>query len=349
MAQKVKEQYPWATLPLIANAPMGGFAGPELALAVSQAGGIGFIGTDSDMGKLETYMKTAASSLEKTNIATHANGTFPFGVGFLLFITKLEEAIPILARYPPAIVWLACPKEIDDIAVWVDAIRSSCPSSAIWLPAVNISMGVELVKKYSPDVLVMQGSDAGGHAPRPAAGIISLIPEMRDTLDKMNLPKIQVFAAGGIADGRGVAAALASGADGAVLGTRFLASREVELPAEEYRHVILNATDGGVNTVRSTVFDELRGKNVWPGAYDGRAIANSSYKDFVNGISIEEIQERYKNAATESHRGFGGDVRAAVWAGSGVGLVNEIQGASEIVKELKNDAQRSLQKALGRF
>jgi nitronate monooxygenase len=81
----------------------------------------------------------------------------------------------------------------------------------------------------------MQGSDAGGHGPCPGAGIVSLVPETRGTLDREGFSGIGIFAAGGISDGRGIAAALACGANGVVMGTRFLASTEVELPAEAYR------------------------------------------------------------------------------------------------------------------
>ncbi|RFU34726.1 hypothetical protein B7463_g1649, partial [Scytalidium lignicola] len=349
MRLQIKEQYPWTTLPLITNAPMAGFAGAELALTVSAAGGIGFIGSANDMRLLEGCLKSATSSLENAKINKPANGTLPIGVGFLLFAAKLEEAVAVIAKYPPAVIWLSCPKETDDFAIWVRAIRSVSPSTSIWISIASIAKGIQVAEKCSPDALVMQGSDAGGHGPRPGAGIISLVPEMRDSLDKMNFQKMCIFATGGIADGRGVAAALASGADGVVLGTRFLASKEVELPAEEYRDVILRTNDGGFGTVRGTIFDEIKGKSIWPAAYDGRAVANTSYNDFLSGVSVEEIRERYNNAAMEPHKGFGGDVRAAIWAGTGVGLVNEIKGAAEIVKELRDGAFQSLTNALGRF
>lgn len=169
----------------------------------------------------------------------------------------------------------------------------------------------------------------------PTAGIISLIPEVQDALAAKGLQDIMVFAAGGISDGRGVAAAITLGAEGAVLGTRFLASKEVELPAKEFGDAVLAASDGGRSTVRGTVFDELNGKSIWPEGYDGRAISTASYVDFVRGVGIDEIRERYTSAVKEKHKGFGGDVRGAVWAGSGVGLVNEIQEAGDIVRELR--------------
>ncbi|KAF4623990.1 hypothetical protein G7Y89_g14186 [Cudoniella acicularis] len=149
------------------------------------------------------------------------------------------------------------------------------------------------------------------------AGIVSLVPETRDTLDREGFQEIGIFAAGGICDGRGVAAALACGVEGVVMGTRFLASKEIELPTEELRDAILATKDGGVTTVRSTVFDELTGKNIWPANYDGRAIAG----------------------------GFGGDARAAIWVGSGVGLVTKIRTAGEIVEEVRESAKLCLEKA----
>lgn len=336
-----KERYPWVTQPLIANAPMGGFAGGDLAATVSLAGGVGFIGAVNDMKSLEAHLESAVTTLENSPIKS-STGILPIGVGFLLFAVEMEEAVAVIAKYSPAIIWLACPKKTEDFKSWTGAIRSASPSSSIWIQTASVAAGLELAENCSPQALVMQGYDAGGHGPRPGASIISLVPEMKDSLDRNNIGNIEVYAAGGISDGRGIAAALACGANGAVLGTRFLASKEVQLPAEEYRDVILRTNDGGVATARGTIFDELKGKSIWPGAYDGRAVVNSSYRDYLNNVTIEDIRDRHNSASKEKHKGFGGDMRAAVWAGTGIGLVKEIQGAAEIVTELREGAIKSL-------
>jgi nitronate monooxygenase len=97
------------------------------------------------------------------------------------------------------------------------------------------------------------------------------------------------------------------------------------------------------------VFDELAGKSIWPSEYDGRAIAGASYKDFSTGIGIEEVRNKYASAVKQSHKGFGGDRRAAIWAGTGIGLVTEVKTAGEIVKECRDSARLYLEKAINRL
>ncbi|RDW79989.1 hypothetical protein BP6252_04627 [Coleophoma cylindrospora] len=336
MASKLKSHYPWISTPLISSAPMGGFAGADLAVAVSQAGGVGFIGTVIDMGFLDAELTSAASVLTTTS-----NNTLPIGVGFLLFAAKLHEASPIIAHHKPAIIWLACPQATEDFVTWTNVIRHCSPSSRIWCQVASVAVAMELAEKCSPDVLVMQGADAGGHGPCPGAGIVSLVPETRDALDAAGHEDVILLAAGGISDGRGVAAALACGAEGAVMGTCFLASEEIVLPVAEFRQSILAAKDGGTQTARGTIFDELKGPNIWPAGYDGRAIAGASYTDFKNGVAIEELRKRNAAAMSEGHKGFGGDIRAALWAGTGVGLVNEVKSAKDIVEEVRRTARKS--------
>lgn len=224
-------------------------------------------------------------------------------------------------------------------------MRKASPDSKIWIQIASVAVAVEVAGLCSPDVLVMQGNDAGGHGPCPGAGIVSLIPEVQDALNARGFQDVLVFAAGGISEGRGVAAALVLGAEGVVLGTRFMACKEIELP-REFRDVVLAASDGGRSTVRGTIFDELKGPSIWPAGYDGRAVCAASYADFANGVDVDEIRKRYLEAAGEDHKGFGGDVRGAVWAGTGVGLVNEIQEAGDIVRELRIGAKKAIGTAI---
>jgi nitronate monooxygenase len=350
MSSSFKSRYPWTSHPPIANAAMGGgFAGVPLATAVSQAGGVGFIGTAGDMKKLGQQLHSAASILQIANIKAAVPGTLPIGVGFLLFLGGLDEAVAVISQHRPAVIWLSMPRVKEDFEIWSRAMKKASPHSRVWIQVASVDDAVHLAATCAPDVLIMQSSDAGGHGPFPGAGIISLVPETRDALDNAGFPEIAVFAAGGISDGRGVAAALVCGAEGVVLGTRFLASKEVELPAKEYGDVILAAKDGGVATVRATVFDLLNGESRWPAGYDGRAIAGASYQDLRAGVSITEIRKRHADMLNESHKGFGGDKRAAVWAGSGVGLVKEVKSAAEILHELREGAKKSLRDAQSRL
>lgn len=302
------------------------------------------------MNLLSTQIEDATSLLADRNLTIsrteNSKGTIPIGVGLLIFAVKLENAVSVMAQHRPAVIWLSCPIKLEEFKIWTEAMRKVSPDSKVWIQIANVADAVAVAEMCRPDVLVMQGSDAGGHGPCPGAGIITLVPEIRDALNTKGFQDILVFAAGGISEGRGVAAAMALGARGVVLGTRFLASREIELPAKEFRDIILAARDGGRSTARGNIFDELKGPSVWPAGYDGRAVCTASYVDFTNGVEIDEIRKRYIEAAKEDHKGFGGEARGAVWAGSGIGLVNKIQEAGEIVRELRQGAKKALEIAV---
>jgi nitronate monooxygenase len=267
---------------------------------------------DQRHGEAGSTAEVRKGLLKNDNIKTANPSTLPIGVGFLLFAVSLDEAIAVISRHLPAIIWLACPTDERDFETWSNAVRKAAPASKIWIQVASVAVALRVASACSPDVLIMQGAHAGGHGPFPGSCIVSLVPETRDALDREGFSKIAIFAAGGIGDGRGVAAALACGADGVVMGTRFLASSEVDMPAEDFREAVLEMSDGGVSTARSNVFDELTGRNIWPSQYDGRAIAGASYKDFNSGTSLAEAQSRYANAVKEAHKGYGGEVRAAV-------------------------------------
>jgi nitronate monooxygenase len=264
--------------------------------------------------------------------------TLPLGIGLLPFVSDLDDAMTVVAEYRPAIVWLFAVHEFADFGVWATKVRAASPQSKIWVQVGTVSAAVEIARLCSPalDGLVLQGSDAGGHGFEHGASIVSLLPEATDVLHANGFGSLPLIAAGGIVDGRGVAAALALGAAGVVMGTRFLGARETDLHPS-YREAVLKARDGALSTVRAKVFDELKWENMWPDLYDGRALATESYRDHRVGVDIKRIRERYYEAAAREDEGFGG--RAAVWAGSGVGLVNEVMGATEIVKEVREEAK----------
>lgn len=192
---------------------------------------------------------------------------------------------------------------------------------------------------------MVQGSDAGGHGLARGAGVLALVPEVRDELEARGL-HVPVVAAGGIADGRGVAAVLAVGASGAVMGTRFLASEEAGV-AGGYRDEVVRARDGGQSTVRTRVFDSLAGRLDWPGRYDGRSIVNRSVEDDDAGISVEDNRRKFEEALKMGDRGWGPDGRLTTYAGTAVGLVREVAPAERIIKESRAMAQASLERALG--
>jgi len=326
---------------------MGGFAGPSLATQVSIHGGFGFIGSGFSLTQIEEHLDEAYSTLEQQGLVGRDNTT-AIGIGFLLFYHKLEDVAPLIERYKPAAVWLFAAHSLEDYSTWAAKVRQVCPQTTIWIQVGSVADAIAVAKNAEPDVLVAQGADAGGHGLEQGAGIISLVPELVTRLSASQIKKRPLlFAAGGIADGRGVAAALALGADGVVMGTRFLCAHEVTVP-DLYRQAVLKASDGGQSTVRGKIFDQLKGPNIWPTLYDGRSVVSESYADWKSGLSIEQIQARHAEAIKLPDGGFGasaGEGRAAIWAGTAVGLVNDVQTAGQIVKSVRAETFEALDRA----
>lgn len=331
------DQLPWASSPLIVNAPMGDFAGPELATAVSRAGGLGMIGGMMNPQLLADQLQQVSEAL--TDVKSH-DGMLPVGVGLLLFAlaTKRSDMIAVLAAHQPAVVWLFAEQQLSDYSVWAAEIRKALPRSQLWIQIASVTGALEVARSAKPDVLVMQGTDAGGHGWEKGAGIISLVPETTDALAREGL-HVAVAASGGIVDARGAAAALALGAEAVVMGTRFLASKEAMIHPS-YQQQILDTRDGGQHTVRAKVFDELRGPNIWPATYNGRALVSTSFEEHASGLPIDEIRELHAKAIAADDKGWGDSRRAAVWSGTGVGLVNEVLPAADIVYEIREGVKK---------
>jgi len=324
---------------------MASSATAPLAVAVTNAGGLGQIGSANDLKTLDGHLTSAAKELQRTS-----EGLLPIGVGFLLFLADVEDAMAVLEKHRPAVVWLFAAKQVRDYAVWAGRVRQLLPRSMVWVQVGSVQDSLRVAREAKPDVLVVQGSDAGGHGLARSAGLLTVLPEVRDALVEAGLGDVMVVGSGGVTDGRAVAAALALGADGVVMGTRFLAATETNLHPN-WRAELLEAKDGGQRTVKSMLFDELRGPSIWPEGYDGRGLANASSADFESGVGIDEVRKLFAEASQETDGGFGlgGKGRAAMWAGTGVGLVKKEQSAAEIVEEVRNGAQRALEDARARL
>lgn len=232
------------------------------------------------------------------------------------------------------------PKHTSDFGDWARAIREASNNrTKIWIQVGTVKEALDAMRVASPDVLVLQGADAGGHGLAQGASVVSLVPEVCDALSPNAVP---IIAAGGITDGRGVAAALALGASGVVMGTRFLAASEAGIAAGWQKEVV-KTSDGGVSTSRSTLCDRLKGTVGWPAQYDGRAITNQGHKDAEGGMTDEENRRRYQEEVKGGEeKAWGVSGRQVVYAGTGVGLVRGVKGAGEIVGEVREEAVRVL-------
>ncbi|GAP88893.2 putative FMN-dependent 2-nitropropane dioxygenase [Rosellinia necatrix] len=375
---RMQRWFPGTAHPLVVSAPMAFVTTPELATEVVRADGLGFIQGgrtfkpgSPDLAQLEAQLARARDLLSRAERRT--DDVLPVGVGFVLFSDCAAAhfaatAAPILARHRPAAVWLFAPDPDgppDTLRRIVESLRSSStattsstatataaatppppPPPPLPPPSplrIVIQVGTVAAARHAAalgaDVIVAQGIDAGGHQFARGAGVVSLVPEVCDMLrEEFPDREIAVWAAGGIADGRGVAAALALGAEAAVLGTRYMVAPESE--AQDYkREALLSASDGATSTVKSQIHDHVQGNRTWPALYDGRALVHPSYTDHQAGVPIEENEARYK-AAKEK-----GDVsRMVTWSGSAVGLVRSALPAAEITRNVREEAVAAIER-----
>ncbi|KAF7896501.1 hypothetical protein EAF00_006515 [Botryotinia globosa] len=207
---------------------------------------------------------------------------------------------------------------------------------SIWLQVGTVKEALDVVDTARPDVLVIQGSDAGGHGLARSASIISLLPEVADALEDRisEMNSIPLLAAGGIMDGRGVAAAMCLGATGAVMDTRFLAAEEAGI-SQGWQWELLKAVDGGVSTGKSTLCDRLKTTVGWPTQYDGRALLNKGHEDEKAGMSDEENVRLYKEELKYGDKAWGSHGRMVAYSGTGAGLIKSVMPAEKIIEETR--------------
>jgi nitronate monooxygenase len=210
------------------------------------------MGPGAKPSDLDVFLSEAKILLGPAFHTSHS--TLPVGIGFQTFPADLKVASQTIQTYKPCAVWIFVPrdgqKELDN---WSKKVREVSPETKIG----SVGDALKAVRSVqAPDVLVIQGIDAGGHGLAKGAGIVSLLPEVADELGDLNIPLI---ARGGIADGHGVAAALSLGAAGVVMGTRFLAAKETNV-SKGYQGDVLRIKDCGQNTLRTTLYDESAGR-----------------------------------------------------------------------------------------
>jgi nitronate monooxygenase len=265
----------------------------------------------------------------------------PIGVGFINWGADLAAAIPLIERYKPSAVWFFAPSSPASLKEWAAKSRQASPATKIWVQVGSVREAGDVVESVGPDVLVVQGTDAGGHGLAQGASLIPLLPEIHDRLGASGPALV---AAGGICDARGAAASLVLGASGIVMGTRFLASPEANI-ARGYQNEVLRAGDGGQTTVRTKVYDTLRGTTGWAENHNARGIVNKSYFDAMAGMNEGENKRLYQEEMEKGDEGWGESARMTAYAGSGVGLVRDIKGAGEIVQEVREGVRGLLGRA----
>ncbi|KAF2852285.1 inosine monophosphate dehydrogenase [Plenodomus tracheiphilus IPT5] len=339
--------FPWVESPFVIAAPMRVFTGPELAFAVSASGGLGFIGPGVKPEDTATDLATVQELLSNTSLTAFPTAfsvggeKLPVGVGFQCWNGDLDSAVKAVKDYHPCAAWLFAPRngqaELDE---WTTRLRKASPGIHIWHQIGTVQEGIEAAKSaQKPDVLVVQGAEAGGHGrATDGLGIMALFPEIADSVRESN---IGLIAAGGIADGRGIAAALALGADGVAMGTRFLASSEARI-SKGYQNEVVRAKDGAHSTTRTQLYNHLRGTMGWPEQWSPRGITNKSWTEHQAGVPFEELKKRHDEAAKAGDDAWGVEGRVATYASAAVGLVHSVEDGSKLTVRLRDEAKSIL-------
>lgn len=297
-------------------APMGSFSGGALAAAVSAAGGLGLIGLG--YGDPE-WLEREFAAASPTRV----------GCGFITWsLARRRDLLDRALAHRPAAVMLS----FGDPAPFVGRIKET--GAALICQVQTVGQANEVLAAGA-DVIVAQGGEAGGHG--ASRGTLALVPAVADAV-RTRGSEIPVLAAGGIADGRGLAAALILGADGVLVGTRFIAAEESLAPPAAKARIVDACGD---MTVRTRVFDMARGLD-WPAHYTGRALSNR-FSDRWHGREdqLSEVlapeQARYAVAAAEQDYDT-----AVIFAGEDVDLIHKVQPARDIVRDLVAEATGAL-------
>jgi nitronate monooxygenase len=299
----------------ILNAPMGGTATADLAAAVSAAGGFGMIGGTSPGG---------ADWLRAQIRAARARTARPFGVGFISSFAGIDDLIQVALDEQVA----AMNHSFADPAPYVAAAHAAGVKVFAQVQTVAQAQGAA---RAGVDVIIAQGTEAGGHT--GSTGTLALVPAVVDAVGS-----IPVIAAGGIADGRGLAAALMLGAAGAWLGTRFVASQEWGGQPWEQAAVVAATADA---TVRTSVYDRIRAA-AFPEGIADRVLRNA-FVDRWQGrddeIRAQQDVLRQQLAAAAQR----GDVEVVdISAGMASGIIQAVEPAGAIVRRIVQEAEQLL-------
>ncbi|GIH94567.1 NAD(P)H-dependent flavin oxidoreductase [Planobispora siamensis] len=304
----------------IALAPMGGSAGGALTAAVSRGGGLGLLGSgDGDPDWLAREVPIVVEGTDR-----------PWGIGFLAWavdVAVVERAL----EYNPRAVMLS----FGDPGPFAERVRRA--GAALIVQVTDLEEARRAVDAGA-DVIVAQGTEGGGHGARHGRSTLPFVPVVVDLV-----APVPVLAAGGIADGRGVAAALALGAAGALVGTRFQATAEA-LVAPSTTEAIIEGR--GQDTERSSVLDIARGSR-WPSKYTARTLGHP-YLDRWRGRETElaadpRARKDYRDGVAQ-----GRIPPLPVWAGEGVDLIDDAPSAAGLVHALAVQAEEALARASGR-
>lgn len=300
----------------VISAPMAFVGGGRLAAAVSEAGGLGLIGGGyGDADWLDEQFRAAGNS--------------PVGCGFITWsLAHNPQLLDIVLERKPAALFLS----FGDPRPFADRIAGAgvpliCQAQTI----ADAQMAIEA----GAGVIVAQGAEAGGHA--GSRSTLPLVPEVADLLGA-KAPDTLLCAAGGIADGRGLAAALMLGADGAVVGSRFTACEEALVFAGWHDAVV--AADGDA-TLQTSIVDIAR-KRDWPDRFRIRVIGNALIGRWQGREEEMKAHADAEGAAYDKAAAAGDSDNYGVIVGENVGLIKAVEPAGAVLVKMVAEAEACL-------
>lgn len=303
----------------IISAPMGGISGSSLTKAVSQAGGLGLVG-----------VSYGDANFIEHNLATLQDLTSPWGVGCVMFtFAERPELWKKVMAYAPPVIALSF-GDAHQVDYFVHSAANTGAKVVVQVHDVEQAL---IAKDAGASVLVAQGAEAGGHHKTQAT--LPLIPAVVDAVEQ----QIPVVAAGGFADGRGLAAALSLGASGIMMGTRFALSQE-SLATPAFTSSLLNATAPELRNTRS--FDVVRGIP-WDEVYTARSVTNDFVQQWTGrdeelAQARAEIEPAWTKAVQEDDAN-----QKALFAGEVIDLITEVEPAAAIINSTVQEAIQTLE------
>jgi nitronate monooxygenase len=299
----------------VMSAPMANHSGGTLAAAVSEAGGLGTFGGIHRRGPEWV-------SEQVRIVRSRTSG--PFGVGFITAFIRGPEFDAALDEQVPLIVL-----SFGDPAPWLKKARAAGIKTVCQVQTLE---GARRAVELGADALIAQGNEGGGHS-----GYLSTLPIVSMVLDLG--PRVPVIAAGGISSGRGLAAVLAAGADGVMLGTAFLATPECVEVRDEHKRLIVESD--GQDTVHTQIYDFMNGAP-WPDGIGGRVRRNAFMREWEGReVELRQRREEVLPLLREGERNRDAEIES-MWMGQSAGLVSGIRPAADIVRSLSEDAERLL-------
>jgi NAD(P)H-dependent flavin oxidoreductase YrpB (nitropropane dioxygenase family) len=301
--------------PIVSAGMGGGMADGELAGAVAEAGGLGVVGASwLPPDEARGLIRRARELTEK-----------PIGVNLLLFGT--EDLLEPVLDEKPEVLSTAWARENQDLTAIFAAAHER---GAKVMHMVQTAAGAEAAAEAGADVIVAQGTEGGGHV-----GLIGTSVVVRQVVRAVT--PLPVVAAGGLVDGAGLVAALALGAQGVLLGTRFVATDECPAP-DYYKQAIVESD--GADTVVTTMSDALTGRD-WPGAW--ARIARTAFAEEWLGRDPEVRRRREELFAQLSESDERGDAeQSIIWLGQSAGLIDTVMPAGEVVRAIAAEAEEIL-------